>query len=358
MAGSIFVSYSRRNETEVRDLVTKLKRDGFDIWFDRDEILGGQRWEDVVSEVVEEALAVIICISSRWISEKGYVQNELRMIVEASKVQPQNITWIIPVRLDEVADIPRVLRDLHYIDLNSSSGYGELTRTLASLTGVKSPADAVKAKSQAEHGESVTSPDVFEEWYIDAIERGAVIHDDPWESASSQEELDFKQILRGRWEMGMDALEAENYERVIDIWEPLKDNEFFDIRHPEWRERPYFLSQILSGKQQRFMALVNLNQQSVGPLGVEALETLEDFVRQPPFSMKGGSPERLSRENAKVQNLNYRDVLTFALEWFSGWSPSVFSAVYDIEEERIRHVIHSVKMKIQEIDYILEKFPT
>jgi hypothetical protein len=108
MAGSIFVSYSRRNETEVRDLVTKLKRDGFDIWFDRDEILGGQRWEDVVSEVVEEALAVIICISSRWISEKGYVQNELRMIVEASKVQPQNITWIIPVRLDEVADIPRV----------------------------------------------------------------------------------------------------------------------------------------------------------------------------------------------------------------------------------------------------------
>jgi len=359
MAGRIFVSYSRRDETDVRDLVTRLKRDGFDIWFDRDEILGGQRWKDVVSQVVEEALAVIICISSHWINEKGYVQNELRLIIEASKVQPQSTTWIIPVRLDEDEDIPWALRDLHYIDLNSSGGYGELARALASVAGAKSPTNAAGvARSPAEPNEKVTTPTAFEEWYIDAIERGAVIHVDPWEEAYSQEELEFKQLLRGRWEAGMDALNARDYQRVVDIWAPLKDNEYFDIRHPEWREKPYFLAQILSGKCQRFLALANLNNQAAGSLSVEALETLEDLVRQPPFSMKGASPERLPQEHARVQNLNYRDTLTSALEWFSGWAPSVFSNLYDIPEKRTRHVIHSVEMRIQEIDYLLEKFPS
>jgi TIR domain len=348
MARKIFVSYSRRDEAAVRDLVTKLKRDGFGIWFDRDEILGGQKWKDVVSQVVEEALAVIICVSSQWVNEKGYVQNELHLIMEASRVQPQNTTWIIPVRLDEDVAMPPQLRDLHYIDLQLSSGYGDLTRALNAVTG---------AKPHEEPPENVTSPNEFEDWYIDAIERGAVIHIDPWAYASSEEELEFKHMLRGRWEEGMDALEAGDMQRALEIWAPLKGNEFFDIRHPEWRGKPYFLAQILAGKYQTFMALVNLNQRSVGPQGVEALETLEDFVRQPPFSMKGGSAERLPRENARIQNLNYKDALTFALKWFDGWSPAVFHAFYHIPESRIRYVIHTVTMRIKEVEYLLEKFP-
>jgi hypothetical protein len=349
MTGKICVSYSRRDEATVRDLVRNLKDDGFDIWFDRADIRAGQKWKDEVSRVVEDALAVIVCVSSQWVNEKGYVHNELRLIIDASKVQPLNATWIIPVKLDEGADMPLPLKDLHYVDLRSSGGYGELVRALA---------DVVGPRSQEAPNEKATSPTAFEEWFIDAIERGAVIHTDPWLEALSSEELDFKQLLRGRSVQGMDALRDAEYRRVLEIWAPLSDNEHFDIQHPAWKGRPYFLAQILSGKCQIFVALANLNNQAARALGGQALEVLQDLVRQPPFSMKGASPNRLAQEDARIQNLNYRDILTVALEWFEGWSPSVFQDFYEIPEQTVRHVIHTVNARIGEIDYLLQRFPT
>jgi hypothetical protein len=104
------------------------------------------------------------------------------------------------------------------------------------------------------------------------------------------------------------------------------------------------------------MATVQLNQKSLS-LGTQAFDTLRELVRQPPFSMKGGSAERLAADFAWTQNLNYKDTLTFALEWFSGWSPLALRTMYDIPEDVAEQVTRQVKQRIAEIDFLLDRFP-
>ena len=304
MSDKIFVSYSRKNEIEVRRLVDRLRKDGFDVWFDRDAILAGQKWADEIRCAVEDARAVLVCLSSQWIHQKGYVQKELRMIVEASQVRPWNDTWIIPVKLDHLVDLPQQLRDLHAVQLDTESGYQKLTTALGAV---------VRAAPGAPPVDEASAPSAFEEFFIDAIERGAVIHSDPWMEAGSQEELEFKQLLRGRMDSGIDAMEARDYAKVLTVWQPLREHRLFDLDSPVWDGRPYFLAQILSGKCHVFIALAQLNQQDAS-IGVEALNSFAELVRQPPFSMKGASSDRLSPESAAIHNLNYKDTLAFALE--------------------------------------------
>jgi hypothetical protein len=183
-----------------------------------------------------------------------------------------------------------------------------------------------------------------------------VIHTDPWAQASNADELAFKRLLKGRSEQGMDAFGAGRYEQVLQVWSPLSDNEYFDSSHPSWEGKPYFGAQIHAGKCQLFMAMVHLNQRSLS-LGAQAFDTLRQLVRQPPFSMKGSSPERLPAPDARTQNLNYKDTLAFALDWFSGWSPLALRGMYDIPEETTEAVVHQVKARMSDLDFLLERFP-
>jgi hypothetical protein len=347
----IFVSYSRKDEETVRGLVERLRDDGFDLWFDRDNLRGGQYWDEVIAHEIDTAKAVVVCLSSNWVSDSGYAWKELRIIIEAARLHPLDAPWIVPVRLDSGVRSPGPLEKIQHVDLHSPDGYHDLISALHDI--VEHPSGRGPAASTTAR----VTPSAFEEWFIDAIERGAVVHHDPWQSATSEEELAFKKLLRGRVAEGFDAIQASEYQRVANLWRPLLDNEYFDTTHESWRDRPFFQANILNGKCQLFIALVQLNQYQVGEFGQQAFKILEEILDQPPFSMKGGSSTRLHTGDARVQNLNYRDTLQFAVDWFGGWSPRVFQVMYEIPEETSEWVATRVRNRIGEIDFLLRQFP-
>ena len=345
----VFVSYSRKDEAAVRDLVSRLQADGVDIWFDRDQLRPGQRWEDEIRNAINDARAVVVCLSSRWVDDKGYVQKEFRVILEAAKMQPWGATWMVPVRLDENVQPPEPLAELHYVDLNIECGYEALLDVLRDVVGT--PA------GQRIQNDNVRSPSAFEEYFADAIERGAVIHRNAWLEAASEAEQAFKRLLEGRSTSGMDAYGAQDWHRVLTVWQPLRDNELFDSTHETWWGKPYFGAQVLAGQCQTFVALAQLGQQTGGgTYRPQAFEELRKLVRQPPYSMKGASAETLSSDNARVQNLNYKDVLLLAQQWFSGWSPDVFEVIHQIPADDVRAAEHAVEARLQEIDFLLRHY--
>lgn len=96
----------------------------------------------------------------------------------------------------------------------------------------------------------------------DVIAKGGLIHMDPWEEAQTQEELEFKRLLKYRWNESMKLLEGGRYQKIIDLWSPLDNDGYFRINHVEWADKPYFRCQIHVAKAHLFILHVQLGVHS------------------------------------------------------------------------------------------------
>jgi len=129
MSKAIFLSYSRRDLTTVGELHTRLKEHGYRVWWDQIDLLPGQDWELEIWKAIKSALAVIVCLSSRWVHDAGYVQKELRMALEILQQQPEGDIFLIPLKLDD-CDAPPSLSSLHWIRLSDDGGWEKLCRSI------------------------------------------------------------------------------------------------------------------------------------------------------------------------------------------------------------------------------------
>lgn len=100
----------------VRELYQRLHAENWiDPWLDEEKLLPGQDWDLEIERAVEASDAVIVCISSRSVTKEGYVQKELRRVLDIALEKPEETIFIIPLRLDD-CELPRRLRSWHYVD--------------------------------------------------------------------------------------------------------------------------------------------------------------------------------------------------------------------------------------------------
>src|SRR5262245_55574275 len=106
----VFLCHSSDDKVPVRDLYRRLTEDGFDPWLDEEDLLPGQEWEDEIPNAVQQSDIVLVCLSPRSITKKGYVQKEIRFALDIADEQPHGTIFIIPLKLED-CDVPeRLLR--------------------------------------------------------------------------------------------------------------------------------------------------------------------------------------------------------------------------------------------------------
>ena len=111
-----FLCYAKENTEIVREFSGKLKSEGWiDPWFDEEDLLPGQLWENFVTEAVLDSHAVIVFLSNVAIKKDGFFQKELKLALDAAAEKPYGTIFIIPIRIDD-CEVPQVLRIYHYID--------------------------------------------------------------------------------------------------------------------------------------------------------------------------------------------------------------------------------------------------
>lgn len=111
-----FLCYAKENALGVREFRARLKaEDWIDPWFDEEDILPGQMWEDSVIEAVRHSHAVIIFLSSIAIRTEGFFHKELKLALDTAAEKPDGTIFIIPIRLD-VCDVPDRLQPYQYVD--------------------------------------------------------------------------------------------------------------------------------------------------------------------------------------------------------------------------------------------------
>ena len=125
----IFLCHGSEDKAAVRELYGRLKNDGAKPWFDEEDILPGQDWEREIRKAVRSCDVVLVCLSKSSVNRAGYLQKEIRFVLEVAEEKPQGTIFLIPARL-ELSEVPEHLRRWQWVDLFTDRGYEKLRDAL------------------------------------------------------------------------------------------------------------------------------------------------------------------------------------------------------------------------------------
>jgi len=93
----VFLCHAKEDKPTVRDLYRQLTAEGWlDVWLDEMNLFPGQEWDIEIEKAVEQADVVIVCLSNKSVDKEGYVQKELRFVLNIADEKPEGTIFVVP----------------------------------------------------------------------------------------------------------------------------------------------------------------------------------------------------------------------------------------------------------------------
>ncbi len=157
----VFLCHAKEDKPTVRDLYCQLTaalqggdKGWLDVWLDEMNLLPGQEWNIEIEKAVEQADVVIVCLSTKSVDKAGYVQEELRFVLNIADEKPEGTIFVVPLRLDD-CQAPRRIRAWQYVDYfpksNQAWAYQRLIESLklrARKIGITIEDEKLKAEQE------------------------------------------------------------------------------------------------------------------------------------------------------------------------------------------------------------------
>jgi formylglycine-generating enzyme required for sulfatase activity len=177
----VFLCHSSGDKPTVRELYQKLSAEAWiDVWLDEEKLLPGQDWDYEIEKALNNSDAVIVTLSTGSVSKEGYVQRELRFVLDMALEKPEGTIFILPMRLD-ACERPRRLRSIQGIDYfppeRRERAYGRLRRSLelrANTLGIVTqiaPSTTVPVESTKEGPKAGSNSEISEVFRLRSIIR-------------------------------------------------------------------------------------------------------------------------------------------------------------------------------------------
>ncbi len=130
-AKKIFISYSRRDTEYVKSLVEALRKQNFEVWFDKN-IRTGTDWDDTIESELKNADAIVLILSKTSVASDN-VKDEISYAIGLNKS-------VNPIKIEE-CDVPMRLARKQFVDFTAmghEAGFERLVNDLnASLNEAK-----------------------------------------------------------------------------------------------------------------------------------------------------------------------------------------------------------------------------
>lgn len=330
----VFLCHSKKDRNATLALCNRLASDGFRVWLDEFEILPGQRWESAIEDGIRQSAILLVCFSSRWVNDRSYAHREYRFALEVMRELPDDSVFIIPARLDD-CKIPRSLRHLQWVDLFTSNGYDKLKKSLS-----------INIKSAVPVSPATGKDAVF----ALAKQLGfEVLEFDPFEGDDSEQQIlmDFFQenspLTRSH-----DYLETGDYPEIIKMWEPLRENCYFNVNHEAWRINSLVRAYIFRAKTDLCTAHICTKWSGlaqVKPHLSATFDIISELVQMAPFTDQNSD---LTGDVKRIQNCDYRDLCSLVLKWDNHWG-TVLSDVTEIPAVSVRALMIAVASRLSEL---------
>lgn len=128
----VFIMYSHADRAAASDLVRKLKAEGYNPWFDLDEIAPGQKIHERIQNGLSQSAVALLLVSKRLDLDNSLISKELNYALESLKPADTSFSPVIPIRHDD-AEIPDVLAGINWIDLREENAFERLNLGLKRL---------------------------------------------------------------------------------------------------------------------------------------------------------------------------------------------------------------------------------
>ena len=156
---AVFISYASEDAAAAQRIAEALRAAGIEVWFDREELRGGDAWDRRIREQIHDCRLFIPVISAQTEARvEGYFRREWKLAVDRTHDLSERVAFLVPVAIDSTpelrADVPDAFRRVQWTRLPGaevSPAFVERVRRLLSPaqpdTGAKTnpaaPADPV-----------------------------------------------------------------------------------------------------------------------------------------------------------------------------------------------------------------------
>ncbi|MGB9989535.1 toll/interleukin-1 receptor domain-containing protein [Massilia sp. SM-13] len=127
--GRVYIMYSHADRAAASNLVQKLKAEGYNPWFDEDEIAPGQKIHESIQNGLSQSAVALLLVSQQLNLDNALIDKELSYALQSVKPADTSFSPVIPVRLDD-ADIPAALAGISWIDLREPNAFERLNQSL------------------------------------------------------------------------------------------------------------------------------------------------------------------------------------------------------------------------------------
>ena len=104
-AKAVFLSYARDDAAAARRIAEALRASGLTVWFDENELRGGDTWDAKIRQQID-ACALFLPIISAHTQERGngYFRLEWKLAVEQTHLMADGMAFLAPVVIDDTPE--------------------------------------------------------------------------------------------------------------------------------------------------------------------------------------------------------------------------------------------------------------
>ncbi len=101
----MFVSYAREDAPSAQRIAEALRSHGVEVWFDQNELRGGDAWDQKIRRQIKECGLFVPVISGRTQErQEGYFRLEWKLAIERTHLMLEGVPFLAPVVVDETAE--------------------------------------------------------------------------------------------------------------------------------------------------------------------------------------------------------------------------------------------------------------
>lgn len=102
---AVFLSYAREDTGAARRIAEALRAFGVEVWFDQNELRGGDAWDHKIRKQIRDCTVFVPLISdATQLRTEGYFRREWRLAVDRSHDMLHGVAFILPVVIDRIPE--------------------------------------------------------------------------------------------------------------------------------------------------------------------------------------------------------------------------------------------------------------
>ena len=148
---AVFLSYASQDAEAVERIAAALRAAGVEVWFDKNELVGGDAWDAKIRGQIKSCALFVPVISAHTNARReGYFRREWKLAVDRTHDMDEALPFLVPVVIDGTTDagafVPEKFREVQWTRLPGGETPDKFcARVKALLHGEVAPPDVRKS---------------------------------------------------------------------------------------------------------------------------------------------------------------------------------------------------------------------